>query len=462
MAELNATAHPIHCSGENDVPANPSAIPNDLESCWLPFTPNRSFKKRPRLLRAAEGMYYRDAEGRKVLDAISGLWCVNAGHGRKPIVQAIQQQAAEMDYAPSFHFAHPKVITLAARLAALAPRGLDHVFFCNSGSEACDSAMKIARGHFAARGESGRYRFVSRERSYHGVNYGGTSLGGLPNNQKGFGPFVPGTEYRLPLPYDPKKDRFTPGEPGDGANYAEALERICGEAGGETIAAVIVEPMTGSGGVFASPQGYLPRLREICDRHGILLIFDEVITGFGRLGYAFAAERYGVTPDMITFAKGVTNGAVPMGGVLVRSDICQSFEARADYGIDLFHGYTYTGHPLAAAAGLATLDLYRDEGLFERGRAIEPVFRDAVFSLRNAPHVQDIRSVGLAAAIELEPLAGAPGKRGYEALLKAFFEQNMVVRISGDTVVLIPALIVGEDELLRMAEGVRAVLENLE
>jgi len=444
------------------VPASPSAIPNDLESIWLPFTPNRSFKRRPRLLSAAEGMYYRDAGGRRVLDAISGLWCVNAGHGRKPIVQAIQQQAAEMDYAPSFHFAHPKIVTLAARIAALAPDGLDHVFFCNSGSEACDSAMKIARGYFAAKGETVRFRFVSRERSYHGVNYGGTSLGGLPNNQKGFGPFVPGTEYRLPLPYDANRDRFTPGEAEGGAHYADALEKICSEAGGDTIAAVIVEPMTGSGGVFASPKAYLQRLREICDRHGILLIFDEVITGFGRLGYSFAAERYGVTPDMITFAKGVTNGAVPMGGIVLKREIYEAFEPKADYAIDLFHGYTYTGHPLAAAAGLATLDLYRDEDLFARARALEPKFRDAVFSLKDARHVVDIRSVGLAAAIELEPAAGAPGRRGYEALEKAFFDQSMVVRISGDTVVLIPALITGDAELSRMTEGVRAVLKSLE
>lgn len=444
------------------MPASPSAIPNDLESYWLPFTPNRSFKRRPRLLSAAEGMYYRDTGGRRVLDAISGLWCVNAGHGRKSIVQAIQQQAAEMDYAPSFHFAHPKIVTLAARIAALAPAGLDHVFFCNSGSEACDSAMKIARGYFAAKGETARFRFVSRERSYHGVNYGGTSLGGLPNNQKGFGPFVPGTEYRLPLPYVAKRDRFTPGEPDGGAGYADALEQICTEAGGDTIAAVIVEPMTGSGGVFASPKAYLPRLREICDRHGCLLIFDEVITGFGRLGYGFAAERYGVVPDMITFAKGVTNGAVPMGGVVLKREIYEAFEAKSDYAIDLFHGYTYTGHPLAAAAGLATLDLYRDEDLFGRARALEPKFRDAVFSLKDAPHVVDIRSVGLAAAIELEPAAGAPGWRGYEALEKAFFDQNMVVRISGDTLVLIPALIAGDAELSRMTDGLRAVLKELE
>jgi beta-alanine--pyruvate transaminase len=435
-----------------------SASPNDLQSYWLPFTPNRSFKERPRLLVRSEGMYYWDKDGRKVLDAISGLWCVNAGHARKPIVAAIQAQAAELDYAPSFHFAHPKVLALAARLAALAPKGLENVFFCNSGSEAIDTAMKIARGYFAAKGASGRFRFVSRARSYHGVNFGGMSLGGLPNNQKGFGPLLPGTDHRLPLPYEPARDRFTKGEPAGGVPYADALETICAEVGGETIAAVIVEPMAGSGGVFASPKAYLARLREICDRHGILLIFDEVITGFGRLGYGFAAERYGVIPDMIAFAKGVTNGAVPMGGVLVRKEIYEAFEPEADYAIDIFHGYTYTGHPLAAAAGIATLDLYRDEGLFERGRVLEPKFHDAVHTLKGAPHVVDIRSVGLAAAVEMEGIPDAPGKRGYQALQLAFFDQSLVVRISGDTIVLIPALIAGDSEIGRMVEGVRAVL----
>ena len=303
-------------------------LPNDLESYWLPFTPNRDFKSRPRLLAKAEGMYYRDQEGRKVLDAISGLWCVNAGHARKPIVEAIRAQAAELDYAPSFHFAHPKVVRLAGRIAALAPKGLDNVFFCNSGSEAADTAMKIARGYFAAKGESQRFRFVSRARSYHGVNFGGMSFGGLPNNQKGFGPLLPGTDHRLPIPYDAAKDRFTKGELPGGENYADALETICAEIGGDTIAAVIVEPMTGSGGVFASPANYLTRLRAICDRHGILLIFDEVITGFGRLGHAFAAERYGVVPDMITFAKGITNGAVPMGGVVVKTALARSLRAQ--------------------------------------------------------------------------------------------------------------------------------------
>ena len=441
-----------------DSPANP----NDLESYWLPFTPNRSFKERPRLLARADGMYYWDRSGRKILDAISGLWCVNAGHAQKTIVAAIQAQAAELDYAPSFHFAHPKVVTLAARVAELAPKGLDNVFFCNSGSEAADTAMKIARGYFAAKGQSGRYRFVSRARSYHGVNFGGTSLGGLPNNQKGFGPLLPGTEHRLPLPYDPARDKFTGGEPEGGEHYAEPLEKICAEFGGDSIAAVIVEPMTGSGGVYASPKNYLKRLREICDAHGILLIFDEVITGFGRLGHAFGADRYGVTPDMITFAKGVTNGAVPMGGVLVKKEIYQAFEPNTEYAIDLFHGYTYTGHPLAAAAGIATLDVYRDQNLFERGRVLEPKFRDAVFSLKGAPHVLDIRSVGLAAAIELEPIPNAVGKRGYEALQRAFFDESVVVRISGDTVVLIPALIAGDSEITRMVEAVRSVLNRVE
>jgi beta-alanine--pyruvate transaminase len=438
-----------------------SANPNDLQSYWLPFTPNRSFKQRPRLLVRAEGMYYADSQGRKILDCISGLWCVNAGHAQKPIVAAIASQAAELDYAPSFHFAHPKVMTLAARLTALAPPGLENVFFCNSGSEAVDTAMKLARGYFAAKGKSSRIGFVSRARSYHGVNFGGMSLGGLPNNQKGFGPLVPGTEHRLPLPYAAEKDRYTKGEPEGGAEYADALENICADAGAETIAAVIVEPMAGSGGVFASPKAYLPRLRQICDAHGILLIFDEVITGFGRLGFAFAAERYGVVPDMITFAKGVTNGAVPMGGVLVKKEIYEAFEPDDDHAIDLFHGYTYTGHPLAAAAGIATLDFYRDEGLFERALKLEPKFRDAVFGLKGAPHVIDIRSVGLAAAIEMEPIAGAIGKRGYEALQRAFFDENMVVRISGDTIVLIPSLIASDGEIGRMVEGTRAVLEKL-
>ncbi len=438
-----------------------SADPNDLAPLWLPFTPNRDFHQRPRLLTGAAGMYYRDDKGRTLLDCISGLWCVNVGHAPPPIVAAIKAQAGELDYAPAFHYAHPKAIALAARLAGLAPKGMEHVFFCNSGSEAADTAMKMARGYFAAKGETGRFRFVSRARSYHGVNYGGTSLGGLPNNQKGFGPFIPGTEHRIPIPYDPAKDRFTGGEPEGGENYADALEAICRDVGGDTIAAVIVEPMTGSGGVYASPKKYLPRLREICDAHGILLVLDEVITAFGRLGHAFAAERYGVVPDMICFAKGVTNGAVPMGGVIVQKAIYDAFQSPLTHGLDIFHGYTYTGHPLACAAALATLDYYRDEGLFERALALEPQFRAAVLSLKGAPHVADIRTVGLAAAIELSPIEGAIGKRGYEALKLAFFEEDMIIRISGDTIVLIPALIATTSEVERMVNGVRKILGRL-
>jgi beta-alanine--pyruvate transaminase len=441
---------------------SPADLQNDLQSYWLPFTPNRDFKAKPRVLARAEGMYYWDTAGRKVLDGISGLWCVNAGHARKPIVEAIRAQAGQLDYAPSFHFAHPKVLQLAAKLTALAPKGLDHVFFCNSGSEAADTAMKIARGYFSAKGKPERYRFVSRARSYHGVNFGGMSLGGLPNNQKGFGPLLPGTDHRLPLPYDPAQDKFSKGEIAGGEKYADELERIVKEFGADSIAGVIVEPMTGSGGVFGSPKNYLKRLREICDRHGILLIFDEVITGFGRLGYGFAAERYGVTPDMITFAKGVTNGCVPMGGVLLTKALYEAFEPKTEYSIDLFHGYTYTGHPLAAAAGLATLDVYRDEGLYEKARALEPKFRDAVLTLKGAPHVIDIRAVGLAAAIEMQSIDGAPGKRGYQALQSAFFDEDMVVRISTDTVVLIPALIASEAEIGRMVDGVRKVLGRIQ
>ena len=436
-------------------------IPNDLQPFWLPFTPNNHFKANPRILVAAEGMHYRDDRGREILDAISGLWCVNAGHGRKPIVDAIRAQAGELGYAPSFHFGHPKAFQLASRLAALAPKGMERVFFCNSGSEAADTALKIARAFFKAKGETGRTRLVGRERAYHGVNFGGISVGGLPNNKKPYEPLLPGTEDMLPLPYDFDADRFSRGEREGGAAYADALETICQTSGPSTIAAVIVEPMTGSGGVFPAPKDYLRRLRAICDRYGILLIFDEVITGFGRLGHAFAAERYGVVPDMICFAKGVTNAAVPLGGVIVKTDIYNAFPEPEDHSIRLFHGYTYTGHPLAMAAGLATLDLYRDEGLFERGLRLEPILADAVHSLKCAPYVVDIRSVGLAAAVDLAPIEGHPGKRGYEAMGRLFSEENLVIRLSGDTLVFAPALIASQANIARMVEAVRSVLGRI-
>ncbi len=437
------------------------AAPNDLEAFWIPFTPNRHFKAHPRILAKAKGMYYEDQAGRKILDGIAGLWCVNAGHSPKPIAEAIARQAQELDFAPCFQFAHPKAFELAARIAALAPDGLDYSFFVNSGSEAAETSLKIARAYFAAKGEGTRFRLIGRERSYHGVNFGGISVGGIGNNRKAFGPLVPGTDDHLPLPYSHARDAFTEGEYGFDDSYAEELERKVALHGANTIAAVIVEPMTGSGGVFPTRRGYLQRLREICDKYEILLIFDEVITAFGRLGHGFAAERYGVVPDMICFAKGVTKGTVPLGGVVVSGEIYRAFEQKADHGIDIFHGHTYSGHPLAMAAGLAALNHYRDENLFERGKAMEPVLAGAVHALERDPHVHDIRNVGMAAAIELRPDKDAPGKRGYEAMIRCFEEENLVVRLSGDTLVLSPALIASEDEIARMAEAIHAVLQRL-
>ena len=437
------------------------AAPNDLEAFWIPFTPNRHFKAHPRILAKAKGMYYEDQAGRKILDGIAGLWCVNAGHSPKPIAEAIARQAQELDFAPCFQFAHPKAFELAARIAALAPDGLDYSFFVNSGSEAAETSLKIARAYFAAKGKGTRFRLIGRERSYHGVNFGGISVGGIGNNRKAFGPLVPGTDDHLPLPYSHARDAFVEGEYGFDDSYAEELECKVALHGANTIAAVIVEPMTGSGGVFPTRRGYLQRLREICDKYEILLIFDEVITAFGRLGHGFAAERYGVVPDMICFAKGVTNGTVPLGGVVVSGEIYRAFEQKADHGIDIFHGHTYSGHPLAMAAGLAALSHYRDENLFERGKAMEPVLAGAVHALERDPHVHDIRNVGMAAAIELRPEKDAPGKRGYEAMIRCFEEENLVVRLSGDTLVLSPALIASEDEIARMAEAIHAVLQRL-
>jgi beta-alanine--pyruvate transaminase len=435
--------------------------PNDLDAFWLPFTPNRDFKAHPRILARAEGMQYFDAQGRALLDTCSGLWCVNAGHGREPIVEAIRKAAGELDFAPPFQFAHPTAFELARRIAALAPDGLDHVFFVNSGSEACDTALKIARAYFQKRGQGTRFGLIGRARGYHGVTFGGISVGGIANNRKPYGPLLPGTEDHLPLPYHHAQMAFTRGEPKEGADYADALEELVALHGAETIAAVIVEPMAGSAGVFAAPRNYLNRLRALCDRHGILLIFDEVITGFGRLGHAFAAERYGVVPDMITFAKGITNGAVPMGGVIVSNAIHDAFMFALSHTIELFHGHTYSAHPLACAAGLATLDLYAQEDLFARARKLEPVFEEAVHTLKSASRVIDIRNVGLAAGIDIEPDANAPGRRGYDAMRRAFADENMVIRVGGDTIALAPALVATETDIEKMVDGVRAVLEKL-
>src|SRR5438045_3947016 len=374
-------------------------VPNDLKACFVPFTPNRAFKKAPRLIARAKDMHYITVDGRKVIDGSAGMWCCNAGHNRDPIVAAIQQQAAELDYPPAFQFSHPKAFELASRIAALAPGDLDHVFFCNSGSEAVDTALKVALAYNNVRGEASRVRLIGRERGYHGVGFGGISVGGIVANRKMFGTALAGVDH-LSHTYNREKQGFTKGEPEWGAHLADDLDRLVALHDASTIAAVIVEPMAGSTGVLPPPKGYLQRLRAICDKHGILLIFDEVITGFGRVGHAFAAERYGVEPDMITFAKGITSGTVPMGGVIARAPIYEAFMRGPEHVVELFHGYTYSAHPLACAAALATLDLYREEDLFARAKKLEPLWADAAMSLQGLPGVLDIRCVGLTAGID--------------------------------------------------------------
>ena len=427
-------------------PALATTVPNDLEQFWLPFTPNRSFKQGPRLIARAKDMHYVTTDGRRVIDATAGLWCCNAGHNRSPIVEAISAQAAELDYAPAFQFSHPKAFELANRIAALAPGDLDHVFFCNSGSEAVDTALKIALAYHNVRGQAARTRLIGRERGYHGVGFGGIAVGGIAPNRKMYGALLAGVDH-LPHTYNREHQAFSRGEPAWGAHLADELERLVALHDASTIAAVIVEPMAGSTGVLAPPKGYLERLRAICDKYGILLVFDEVITGFGRLGHAFAAERYGVIPDMITFAKGVTSGAVPMAGVLVRNGIYQAFMQGPDHMIELFHGYTYSAHPLACAAGLAALDIYREEGLFERALKLEPAFADAAMGLKGLPNVLDVRAVGLAAGIDLAARPDAVGRRGYEAMQRAFADEEVVIRVAGDTLAISPPLIVTESQI---------------
>ncbi|OYX15055.1 MAG: aspartate aminotransferase family protein [Rhizobiales bacterium 32-66-8] len=434
-------------------------VPNDLEAFWMPFTANRAFKKRPRLIARAKDMHYYTPEGRAILDGVAGLWCTNPGHNRTPIVDAIRAAASELDFAPTFQFGHPSAFTLASRIAALAPADLDHVFFCNSGSEAVDTALKIALAYQNVIGQGSRTRLIGRERGYHGVGFGGISVGGIVPNRKLFGTLLTGVDH-LPTTYDRAHQAFTKGEPEYGAHFADELERIVGLHDASTIAAVIVEPMAGSTGVIPAPQGYLKRLREICDKHGILLIFDEVITGFGRLGHAFAAERYGVIPDIITFAKGVTAGAVPMGGCLVRGKIHDAFMKGPEHVIEMFHGYTYSAHPLACAAGLATLDLYAQEDLFGRAKRLEPMFADAVMSLRDKPGVLDIRTVGITAGIDMAPKEGKPGLRGYLTLEHAFHDQGLMVRSTGDTIALTPPLIISEDQIGELVEKVGRAIEQ--
>jgi beta-alanine--pyruvate transaminase len=374
------------------------------------------------------------------------MWCCNVGHNRDPIVAAIQRAAAELDFAPPFQFAHPQAFSLATRIASLAPGDLDHVFFCNSGSEAVDTALKIALAYHNVRGEGGRTRLIGRERGYHGAGFGGVSVGGIVNNRKQFGTLLAGVDH-LPHTYNREKQAFSKGEPEWGAHLADDLERIVALHDASTIGAVIVEPMAGSTGVLPAPKGYLERLRAICDKYGLLLIFDEVITGYGRLGFAFAAERYGVVPDMITFAKGITSGTVPMGGVIVRKGIYDAFMHGPEHAIELFHGYTYSAHPLAVAAALATLDLYREEDLFNRARKLEPKWADAAMSLKDIPGVLDIRTIGLTAAIDLSSRPDAFGKRAFEIMDRAFHEQDLMLRSLGETLVLTPPLIISEAQI---------------
>jgi beta-alanine--pyruvate transaminase len=421
----------------------------------MPFTANRQFKKAPRLLARAEGMYYWTPEGRHVLDGTAGMWCVNAGHCRPRIVDAVRRQVAEMDFAPTFQMGHPVAFEFAERLARVAPAGFSRVFFTNSGSESADTALKIALAYHRARGEAGRYRLIGRERGYHGVNFGGMAVGGIRANRKMFGPGVAGVDH-IRHTHDLARNAFSRGQPRHGAEFADDLERLCLLHDPSTIAAVIVEPVAGSTGVLVPPLGYLERLREICTRHGILLIFDEVITGFGRLGKPFASEHFGVVPDLFTTAKGMTNATVPMGAVFVKDSIFDTFMQGAE-GIELFHGYTYSGHPLACAAGIATLDTYEEEGLLTRAATLARHWEDAAHALKSAPHVIDIRTCGLMAAIELEPRRGEPGKRAYDVFVRAF-EAGVLIRVTGDTIALSPPLITEQSHIDQLYECVGSQL----
>ncbi|HEY0524431.1 MAG TPA: aspartate aminotransferase family protein [Stellaceae bacterium] len=441
-----------------DDTAKAISLPNNLEAFWMPFTANRQFKAQPRLLVGAEGMHYTSVEGRRILDGTAGLWCVNAGHGRRQIVEAVQRQVARMDYAPPFQMGHPLAFEAAAKVAALLPGDMNRVFFTNSGSEAVDTALKIALAYHRVRGEASRTRLIGRERGYHGVGFGGISVGGISNNRKFFGSMLPGVDH-LPHTHNPEKNAFTRGQPAWGAHIADELERIVALHDASTIAAVIVEPVAGSTGVLIPPKGYLERLRQICDKYGILLIFDEVITGFGRLGKSFAAEYFGVMPDLITCAKGLSNGTVPMGGVIARQGIYDAFmDAAPENAIELFHGYTYSAHPIACAAAAATLDLYVEEQLFERAAGLAGYWEDAAHALRDVPHVADVRNLGLVVGIELESAPGKPGARGFDAFLKCY-EKGLLTRVTGDIIALSPPLIVEKPQIDQMFGTIADVLK---
>jgi beta-alanine--pyruvate transaminase len=433
-----------------------------LEELWMPFTANRAFKRSPRLLTEAKGMYYTAADGRRILDGTAGLWCVNAGHCREPISRAIAEQAARMDYAPGFQMGHPLQFELASRITELLPGDLDHVFFTNSGSEAVDSALKIALAYWQAKGQPSRTRLIGRLRAYHGVGFGGISVGGIESNRKQFAAqLLPNVDH-LPHTHDTSRNAFSRGQPEHGAELADELEQLVQRHGASTIAAVIIEPVAGSTGVLIPPKGYLERLRAICTKHDILLIFDEVITGFGRLGAPFAADYFGIEPDMMTVAKGITNASVPMGAVFARRGIYDTVVNATEQGIEFFHGYTYSGHPLACAAGLATLGVYRDEGLFERAASLAPYWEDAVHSLRGAPHVVDIRNLGLVAGIELASRPGKVGARAFELFTRCFNDENVLIRTTGDIIALSPPLIVEKEQIDEIVGAVAKMLDRVD
>ncbi|WP_233857538.1 aspartate aminotransferase family protein [Paraburkholderia sp. HD33-4] len=433
----------------------------DLSNFWMPFTANRQFKAAPRLFKSAKGMYYTTVDDRTVLDATAGLWCVNAGHGRAEITQAVSEQLATMDYAPTFQMGHPLAFEAATKVAQFMPAGLDRIFFTNSGSESVDTALKIALAYHRARGEGQRTRFIGRERGYHGVGFGGISVGGILANRKTFsGNLMPHVDH-LPHTLNIAEAAFTRGQPTWGAHLADDLERLVALHDASTIAAVIVEPLAGSTGVIVPPKGYLERLRELCTKHGILLIFDEVITGFGRLGAPTASEYFGVVPDILTMAKAINNAAIPMGAVAASRAVHDTVvNAGAENAIEFFHGYTYTAHPAAAAAAIATLDIYKRDRLFERAKELSGVFEDAVHELHGSPHVKDIRNLGLVAGVALESRQGAPGARGYEVFLKCF-EAGVLVRYTGDILAFSPPLIVDEQKIDQIFSTVRDALRHV-
>jgi beta-alanine--pyruvate transaminase len=427
----------------------PAPAPGGLDAFWMPFTANRQFKANPRMLTRAEGMNYWTADGREILDAVAGLWCVNAGHGRREITEAVSRQLQTMEFAPAFQMGHPAAFELANRLVEIAPPGIERVFFTNSGSESVDTALKIALAYQRARGAAAKTRLIGREKAYHGVGFGGISVGGIVNNRKFFSSaMIPGVDH-MPHTLDLEHNAYSRGLPQWGAHLANDLERIIALHDASTIAAVIIEPISGSAGVILPPVGYLQRIREICTKHDILLIFDEVITGFGRIGSPFAAQQFEVTPDLMTLAKGLTNGAVPMGAVFAQRRIYDAFMQGPENAIELFHGYTYSAHPVACAAGLATLDIYQREGLLRRAATLAPHLENAVHSLKGLPNIVDIRNYGLIGAVEFESRPGKPGTRAYDVFMKCF-ERGVLVRAAGDVIAVSPPLIVEEKQIDRI------------